>query len=80
MLAAKLFHRFAAALMNVRSPCVAVLVLGIVNEMVDSDRSERVGMIMMMMMTMMMMLIVMKVIIIIIIITTTIMPTEKTHV
>ena len=43
MLAGKLFQRVAAALVNVRSTNVAVLVLGTVNEMVDSDRSERVG-------------------------------------
>ena len=43
MLADKLFQRIAAALANVRSPNVAVLVLGTVNEMVDSDPSERVG-------------------------------------
>ena len=39
MLAGKLFQRVAAALANVRSPNVAVLVLGTVNVMVDSDRS-----------------------------------------
>ena len=43
MLAGKLFHRVAFALVNVRSPYVAVRVRGTVNEMVDSDRSERVG-------------------------------------
>ena len=37
MLAGKLFHRVAAALANVRSPYVAVLDLGTVNEMVDHD-------------------------------------------
>ena len=41
--AGKLFQRVAAALVNVRSPCVAVLVLGIVNVMVDSGCSERAG-------------------------------------
>ena len=35
--------RVAAALVNVRSPYVAVLVLGTVNEMVDLDRSECVS-------------------------------------
>ena len=43
MLASKLFQRLAAALANMRSPNVAVLVLGTVNVMVDLDRSERVG-------------------------------------
>ena len=43
MLAGKLFQRVAAALVNVRSPYVAVLVLATVNEMVDSDRRERVS-------------------------------------
>ena len=43
MLAGKLFQRVAAALVNVRSPNVAFLVLGTVNVMVDSDRNERVG-------------------------------------
>ena len=43
MLADKLFQRAAPALVNVRSLCVAVLVLGTVNVIVDSDRSERVG-------------------------------------
>ena len=38
-----MFHRVAAAMMNVRSPCVAVRVRGTVSEMVDSDRSERAG-------------------------------------
>ena len=38
------FQRVAAALENVRSLYVAVLDLGTVNVMVDSDRSERVGM------------------------------------
>ena len=39
----QLFQRVATALVNVRSPYVAVLVLGTVNKMADSDRSERVG-------------------------------------
>ena len=43
MLAGKLFQRVAAALVNVRPPYVTVLVLAIVNEVVDLDRSERVG-------------------------------------
>ena len=43
MLAGKLFQRVAAALVNMQSPNVAVLVLGTVNVMVDSDCSERVG-------------------------------------
>ena len=36
MLAGKLFQRVAAALVNVRSLYVGVVVLGTVNEMVDS--------------------------------------------
>ena len=38
MLPGKLFQRVAIAFVNVRSPCVAVLLLGTVDEMVDSDR------------------------------------------
>ena len=43
MLAGKLFQRVAVALENFRSPYVAVLVLGTVNVIVDSDRSAPVG-------------------------------------
>ena len=43
MLAGKLFQRVAAVLVNVQSLYMAVLVIGTVNVMVDSDRCERVG-------------------------------------
>ena len=43
MLAGKPFHRVVAALMNVRSSNVVVLVRDTVNETVDSDHSERVS-------------------------------------
>ena len=43
MLTGKLFHRVAAAFVNVMSPYVTVRVHGTVNKMVDSDLKERVG-------------------------------------
>ena len=43
MLTGKLFHRVAAAFVNVLSPYDTVRVRGTVNRIVDSDRKERVG-------------------------------------